>query len=80
MKHKLINRQPEIGHFIREFRLLSGLTQEQFAAYVGVTYPTVNRWENARSTPSPIALQVIQEKVLQLGEVGHKLLAKYIDN
>lgn len=77
MKNKLINYQPEVGRFIREFRLLSGLTQEQFAAYVGVTYPTVNRWENARSTPSPIALKVVHEKVLELGEDGHKLFAKY---
>ncbi|MEH2251916.1 helix-turn-helix transcriptional regulator [Nostoc sp.] len=37
-------------------RLLTGLTQEQFAAKLGVTYPTINRWENGRATPSPLVI------------------------
>ncbi|WP_337906911.1 helix-turn-helix transcriptional regulator [Iningainema tapete] len=45
-----------IGQFIRELRLLTGLTQEQFAASLGVTYPTISRWENGRTKPSPLAL------------------------
>jgi len=39
-------KKTEIGGLIREFRLLTGLTQEQFGAYLGVTYGTINRWEN----------------------------------
>jgi hypothetical protein len=31
---------------IREFCLLTGFTQEQFAAYLSVIYGTINRWEN----------------------------------
>jgi len=46
LKRPFVVKQPEIGGLIREFRLLTGLTQEQFAAYLGVTYATVNRWEN----------------------------------
>lgn len=38
-----------------------GLTQEQFAAKVGVTFSTVNRWENGKGTPSPLALRRIEE-------------------
>ncbi|WP_300000599.1 helix-turn-helix transcriptional regulator [Anabaena sp. AL09] len=49
LKRPLVVKQPEIGGLIREFRLLTGLTQEQFGAYLGVTYATVNRWENERS-------------------------------
>ena len=35
--------QPQKGIAIRELRLENGLTQEQFAALLGVTYSTVNR-------------------------------------
>jgi putative transcriptional regulator len=49
MNKTLINKQAEVGQLIREVRLLTGLTQEQFAAAVGVTYPTVNHWENTRA-------------------------------
>jgi len=37
------------------------LTQERFAARVGVTVSTVNRWENGKGTPSPLAQQRIEE-------------------
>jgi putative transcriptional regulator len=46
LKRPLVVKKTEIGGLIREFRLLTGLTQEQFAAYLGVTYATINRWEN----------------------------------
>ncbi len=48
LKRPFVVKQPEIGGLIREFRLFTGLTQEQFGAYVGVTYATINRWENGR--------------------------------
>jgi len=35
--------------------------QEQFAAKVGVTFSTVNRWENGKGDPSPLAMQRIEE-------------------
>lgn len=60
-KRPLVMNQPEIGKLIRELRLKTGLTQEQFAAELGVTCPTVNRWENNRATPSPMALKLIEE-------------------
>ncbi|MCX5982573.1 helix-turn-helix transcriptional regulator [Anabaena sp. AL93] len=43
LKRPLLVKQPEIRGLIREFRLLTKLTQEQFAAYLGVTYATINR-------------------------------------
>jgi transcriptional regulator with XRE-family HTH domain len=51
----LTAKQPEIGKLIRELRQAMGLTQEQFAAKLGVTFPTIDRWENGRSQPSPLA-------------------------
>jgi len=71
-------KKTEIGGLIREFRLLTGLTQEQFGVYLGVTYGTINRWENGRSQPSPIAMQLIQQKLGEIGEQGQELSQKYL--
>ena len=46
----------ETSKMIRELRADLGLTQEQFAAKLGVTYSTINRWENKKGNPSPLAM------------------------
>ncbi|MEH2363817.1 helix-turn-helix domain-containing protein [Nostoc sp.] len=76
-KRTLVANQPTIGKLVRELRLQIGLTQEQFAASLGVTYPTINRWENGRSKPSPLALQKIEEMLQHQGDRGQDLLFKY---
>jgi len=45
---------------IKRLRIKLGLTQEQLAAKVGVTFSTVNRWEAGRSQPSPLAWREIE--------------------
>lgn len=70
IKKPLVVRESEIRVLIRDLRLLAGLTQEQFAAYLGVTYTTINRWENGRSKPSPIAMRLIEQKLEKMGEQG----------
>jgi putative transcriptional regulator len=45
---------------IKELRYNLGMTQEQFAAELGVTAASVHRWETGRSTPSPLALKVME--------------------
>ena len=54
-------KDSELAKTIRELRAKLGLTQEQFAAKVGVTWSTVNRWENNRGKPSPLAMRRIRE-------------------
>ena len=54
-----------IPKIVKELRTALGLTQEQFAAKLGVTYTTINRWENAKGKPSPLAmlgLEKLQKK------------------
>ena len=51
----------ELAKTIRNLRAKLGLTQEQFAAKIGVTWSTVNRWENSRGRPSPLAMRQIEE-------------------
>lgn len=61
-------KKPELAKMIRSLRAKLGLTQEQFAAKVGVTWSTVNRWENSRGNPSPLAMGRIAELQLELEE------------
>ncbi|MDZ4870748.1 MAG: hypothetical protein CLLPBCKN_000136 [Chroococcidiopsis cubana SAG 39.79] len=74
---KLLN-QLQISQFVRELRALTGLTQEQFAARLGVTYSSVSRWERGRGIPSPLAVQKIEGMLQQMGDRGQELLAKYL--
>ncbi|MBF2003847.1 MAG: helix-turn-helix transcriptional regulator [Synechococcales cyanobacterium M58_A2018_015] len=73
----LVAEQPKIGQLVRALRQELRLTQEKFAAQLGVTFPTINRWENGRATPSPLALEKIYQTVWQLGERGQVLLTQY---
>jgi len=72
-----VNDALEIPDLVREVRQRLGLTQEQFASRLGVTFPTVNRWENGRSKPSPMAQKLLIKVVEQMGEDGADLLAKH---
>ena len=44
---------------IRHLREELNMTQENFAHEIGVTFATVNRWENGRTTPNKIAQKVL---------------------
>ena len=73
-------KQPEAAKLIREMRSLFGLTQEQLALHLGVTYSTINRWENKRGTPSPLAIQKIEQILTRMGDRGREILEKYTSN
>lgn len=70
-------QQPEIGNLVRELRCMMQLSQEKFADELGMTFATINRWENGHATPSPLALRQIDTLLHQLGEHGEVLRAKY---
>lgn len=70
--------QPEASELIREMRSHVGLTQEQLALHLGVTYSTMNRWENRRGNPSPLAIQKIEQMLARMGDRGRELLNKYL--
>ena len=46
---------------IKSIRGLRGLTQAQFAELVGVSFASVNRWENAQSRPTGLAWRRVLE-------------------
>ncbi|MFH2067556.1 MAG: helix-turn-helix transcriptional regulator [Pseudomonadota bacterium] len=72
-----MNRQADIPRLFRELRKRTGLTQEKFAAKLGVTFPTINRWENGRAKPSPLAMKQIEDFLRDLGEKGRDLLEAF---
>jgi transcriptional regulator with XRE-family HTH domain len=72
-----LKNESDMALLVRELREGMGLTQEKFAAKLGVTFPTINRWENGRSKPSPLALQRIKELLQGMGDNGFDLLRKY---
>lgn len=78
IKKPLELKQHDVGNFIREIRNASGLTQEKFAALLGVTYPTISRWENGRAKPSPLAMEKLERHLKRLGERGQDLLERYL--
>jgi putative transcriptional regulator len=74
-----LNTQANIPRFVRELRKRTGLTQEKFAAKLGVTFPTINRWENGRTKPSPLAMQKIEELLIKMGDSGNDLLKRLFE-
>ena len=67
-----------MSEIVKELRAQLGLTQEQFAAKVGVTWSTVNRWENGRGKPSPLALGHVIEIVQEAGGVDAKIKEYFV--
>ena len=58
----------ELAEKIRAIRQKRGLSQEEFARQMGVSFPTVNAWERGRSKPYPRhqkAINDIYEEVVQ---------------
>jgi DNA-binding transcriptional regulator YiaG len=54
-------KTPESAALVERLRRRMGLTQEQFAREVGVTFSTVNQWENGRRRPQPFLLKRLLE-------------------
>jgi len=51
-----MNRQPEnFPELVKEVRRQLGLTQGELAHALGVSFATVNRWENGKTKPSKLA-------------------------
>jgi len=69
--------QLDLANLVRETRQRLELSQAQFATKLGVSFQSVNRWENGRTKPLPVALKQIEHLLHQMGDTGKELLVKY---
>lgn len=72
--------QSMLAGLVRETRQRLKLSQANFAAKLGVSFQSVNRWENGRTKPLPIALKQIEHLLHQMGDTGVDLLVKYFSD
>jgi len=70
-------KQPEFSQLVQELRQRSGLTQTELAAKIGVSYYSVNRWENQKTMPVSLALKRVEEILREMGDRGADLLEQY---
>jgi len=66
-----------IAALVYELRQRVGLSQEKFAAKLGVTFSTVSRWERQKAMPSPMAVDRMRELLEKMGDRGTDLLERY---
>ncbi len=69
--------QAEIADLVGETRQRLGLTQTQLAQELGVSYRSVNRWENGRNIPLPMALKLMEGMLRLRGDRGKDLLERH---
>ena len=69
----VVTEKRDLGRLVKTLRKKLGLSQEKLAARMGVTFSSVNRWENGHSKPSPLAVQKLEELVIELGPDGKEL-------
>lgn len=70
-------RRPSVATLLRELRQRLELTQQKLASRLGVSFPTINRWENGRSRPSPLARQRIEQLLRGMGDQATDLLQRH---
>lgn len=66
--------EADIARLVKDLRERMKLTQEQFAQKVGVTYSTVNHWENGKRMPQPFLVKRVLELKQEIdgGDAGHE--------
>lgn len=48
----------EFCTIVKRIRMELGLSQEQLARELGISFSTINRWENGKSRPSQMAKEL----------------------
>jgi DNA-binding transcriptional regulator YiaG len=64
----------DCSKLIREIRKRLGISQEQLARELDISFQTVNRWENAKANPSRMGMKLLKAKVCGMGKHGEDLL------
>ena len=67
----------DLPKIVREMRTRLGLSQEKLATKLGVSFATINRWENGRTKPSSMGKVLIERQLKNMGERGADLLERF---
>ena len=57
----------DFASLVKALRVKRGLTQEQLAREIGVSFSTVNVWENGRRRPQPFLAKRLHEMAYEAG-------------
>jgi len=60
-------KNEDTPRLLKTIRRTLSLTQEQLAQRLGVSFVTVNGWENGKRKPSPLARRQIDQLVKEVG-------------
>ena len=63
---------------IKSIREYLGLSQTEFADKIGVTFATVNRWENGRAIPTKLAQTTLYEYCKEHGVPVYQMILEKI--
>lgn len=55
---------------LKQVRKRLGLSQEQLAQALGVSFATVNRWENEKTSPSKLAVKTFERFCAEMKHEG----------
>lgn len=66
----------DIPALVKRLRSGMGLTQEKFAQELGVSFSTVNQWENGHRRPHPFLLKKLEELEAALGSSTNRTSAR----
>lgn len=65
-------KSEDIPALVKELRRRLELTQEQFAQEIGVTYSSVNQWENGKRALQPFLVRWLLEMKAELVDRNRK--------
>ena len=65
-----------VEELVKYIRNSLGMSQQEFASKLGVTFATINRWENGHSTPNMLA----ETKLYEFCKDNRIDLGAFIDN
>lgn len=72
----LVIDQSELADLVREAQRCLGFSRVKFVATLGISFQSVSRWENGRTSPLPLVLKQIESLLHQRGEAGQDLQVK----
>ena len=64
----------DIPHLVKILRQRLGRSQTKFAKHLGISFQTVNGWENGHYRPSPMAMKLIRDEIEKMGDEANELL------